>query len=198
MSESRDYLDAHLLLREWERERDFAYVKKTWLRGYASSRIGQALKTSYYEAWSRVVDRWLESPATRVRCAVLRVEPASIVGFAVVTEMPERNIAHWVYVKDKWQGNGVARMIIQSFRDITWTYTHVFQERTDRNDHGRDVWTDRVPKGWVYESPVAPYGTVSNVADFLASFPPKELSAPTAPSSGEHPRQAHRERRPED
>jgi GNAT superfamily N-acetyltransferase len=77
---------------------DVAYLSSTWLRAFLSGR-GRALFDMHRPVVAALLSRcgaWVAHPAG---------DPDTILGFLVA----EDGIAHWMYVRAVWRGNGIAR-----------------------------------------------------------------------------------------
>lgn len=91
-------------------ETDTAYLSSTWLKAYLSGSglSGRMDHAAYFELHRPVVADLL------ARCSVLVAhpegDPDTILGFSV----SEPTVLHWLYVRNAWRGNGIARQLLEA------------------------------------------------------------------------------------
>lgn len=89
---------------------DRAYVLKSWFEGARETRWA---KETWYAFWSehgRVLEAILDRAVTRI--AHVSGEPTAILGFAVLEPDAAPPVLHWVHVRHRCRGQGIARALI--------------------------------------------------------------------------------------
>lgn len=101
-------------------DRDRAFIFSTWLRGlyYGNYWFKEIPKDRFMSFYHNVIEGILNKPNVKVSCAVLKEDPDVILGYAVM----ERNILHWVFVKQAWRGLHIATKLVPDDID---TVTHM-------------------------------------------------------------------------
>jgi GNAT superfamily N-acetyltransferase len=110
MIEITDCVDYRVYIRR-PRPTDQSYIAATWVSSLIQVR-GNTKSES-----NAIVDRMLDDPAVRL---LLAVEPGSIdtiLGWICYTPMPRAQVLHYVYVRDKLRGRGIARAL----HDKAWS-----------------------------------------------------------------------------
>lgn len=80
---------------------DTAYISKTWLQAARPARMDRA---RFLELHRPVIAALLARGASVAHPAG---DPETILGFVVA----EPGVLHWLYVRDAWRGNGIARRL---------------------------------------------------------------------------------------
>ena len=90
---------------------DMAFVINAWLEGYWPDCPCSVVmpKSAWWPRWHRVVENILSDERTRTVIACLEERPDQLMGFACYRP-PE--CLHWVYVKQAFRGNGIARALL--------------------------------------------------------------------------------------
>lgn len=138
--------DATIIIRDGNAD-DEALVYATWLRSYRHSPFARNIRSrDYFANQHRVISEILARKDTRVVCAALASDPIVCVGWMVAE--PERNLAHYVYTKKSWEGQGIARRLLDAIP--SYPDTLVYSHRT----HGQDGRVDRILRQhgghWLY------------------------------------------------
>jgi len=116
---------------------DLNFIRSSWLRSFAA----QVTPTVHIKARDILIER---CPPIVARQEGL---PTSICGWACF----EPGVIHYVFVKTRWQRNGIARMLLEPFLALDKVfYTH----------KTRDLWGIKLPEGWIYN----PYATMTEAA----------------------------------
>lgn len=89
---------------------DKNFIYATWLRSlYYGSQMRKIEQGAFFKAYPAVLDLLLKKPAT-VLVACLNEDPNVILGYAIL----EPEVLHWVYVKEAWRKQGIAKSLIGS------------------------------------------------------------------------------------
>lgn len=77
----------------------------------------------YYAEHGRAIEAAFARPGVTTRVACVTGEPAAILGYAVL-EQPERDPPrlHWVHVRPRCGGQGIARALLQPIIDCDVVY----------------------------------------------------------------------------
>ena len=97
--------DYRVLLRR-PRSSDQSYVASTWahsLRSTGRAGVGKP---------DALIDRMLDNSAVKVMLAVEPSDDERILGWIAYTAMPRAIIVHYVYVRDKVRGRGIAHALL--------------------------------------------------------------------------------------
>lgn len=90
---------------------DRAYVLKSWFEGARETRWA---KEAWYAFWiehGSVLEAILDRAVTRI--AHVSGEPTAILGFAVLEPDAAPPVLHWVHVRHRCRGQGIARALLQ-------------------------------------------------------------------------------------
>lgn len=92
---------------------DMAFVIDAWLEGYWMDGPFSLVmpKSTWWPRWHRVIENILADERTRTVIACLGERPDQLMGFAC-SRPPD--ILHWVYVKQAFRGNGIARELLHA------------------------------------------------------------------------------------
>lgn len=90
------------------KESDKAFIYSTMLRGlyYGCEYFGQINKQTFFQNYAKVVDKLLDVADVNVVC--LSEDEDTLVGFAITRP----NIVDYVFVKQPWRKQGVAKMLV--------------------------------------------------------------------------------------
>lgn len=99
---------------------DKNFVKATWLKGlrYGNDWFKLIDSDAYYSTYSPLIDALLNHKDVKVEIACLKEARDVILGYSVY----QGNKLHWVLVKDRWRGIGIARRMVPKTID---TVTHL-------------------------------------------------------------------------
>lgn len=114
---------------------DLNFVRATWMRELGPTRLGAWLGSTLAD-YAIIRDRCIQDGEVQV--ATLESEPTAVCGWAC-TEGP--GVLHFVYVKERWRGNGLVRMLLSQLDPIDVTYTH--RTKTCQNLPIPATWTYR-------------------------------------------------------
>lgn len=98
------------------RPSDKAFLYSTFLRGvyYGSEFYSLIEKESFFKHYEHVLDGLVKRPSTMVSIACLEDEPDVILGYAIYsTSAP---VLHWVFVKDNFRKQGVAKQLLHDVK----------------------------------------------------------------------------------
>lgn len=106
---------------------DCNFILATWMKGnyYGSDWFKEIEKKSYYNNYSRYVQKILLKPSVIIAIACLKENPDIILGYSVTEEVSGKNIVHFVYVKDEWRKIGIAKDILPKKIDIITSMTKI-------------------------------------------------------------------------
>lgn len=113
---------------------DFNFVKATWLKSlrFGNAWFAKSEGSSYYKAYSTVLDKILSTPGVEVTVACLCDDPELILGYSV----QRGNTLDFVYVKKRWRGVGIATSLVSPNID---TVTHL-------TDTGKSILDKKFPE----------------------------------------------------
>ena len=115
--------------RHYDRIGDEAYIYDSWLKNY---RIPGCPQPIYYIGHRKVINSLLKNRDTEIIVAHLYGAPELIFGYAVVNK--QKNILHWVYVKNNYRGHGIAHNLLD---ELDWNMPVFFTHRWS------DTWIER-------------------------------------------------------
>lgn len=85
------------------------------------SAIGRScLSSTFFPNYSRVLDRILAQPDTTTMVACRPEHDDTIFGYAVY----QPTILHYVFVKEDFRNNGIAKSLLAQVRPVLSSYTH--------------------------------------------------------------------------
>lgn len=101
---------------------DKPFIMATMLRGlyYGDSWFSQIHQKSYFDNYKLVLEALLNKPNTIVKIACRIDDPDLIVGYSILTD--SYDTVHWVYVKQKWRKQGIAKALLPLYPT---TVTHL-------------------------------------------------------------------------
>ncbi len=114
---------------------DLNFIRSTWMKAYARSHWARTVGMASYcaEQW-KVRDKLMARGALLV--AGREIDPTIVCGWACT----EGGMVHFVYVKERWQRQGVARMLLAPWLDKPAICSH-------RTDTCAEL---PIPKQWTF------------------------------------------------
>lgn len=102
-----------IMIREFMPEQDKNFILATFLRGlfYGESWFSEIKKSIFMDYYNKVVNHIIDSPKTSISIACLKEHPYTILGYAILSKP---DIVHYVFVKKKWRGIGLAKDLVPS------------------------------------------------------------------------------------
>jgi GNAT superfamily N-acetyltransferase len=101
---------------------DVPFVYDSWIQSYRACNTMKLQHTQrYYEGQRGLIEKILRREGAAVKVATSSAEPDVILGWCCVE--PDANVLHYVYVKHRARGCGVARMLLECLHGAV-TYTH--------------------------------------------------------------------------
>lgn len=146
---------------------DGPFIFNSWLRSYNEHLRPLDRRAGYWKAHKEVIADLLASsakvggvlvavdPERLVQIDVTKPPQPKILGFAVGEPMPEQLVLHYVYVKDKERGKGVARSLVDQLRAATPSTSVIVTHMTTKDV--RDFCRSR---GWGLALHAALYRTI--------------------------------------
>lgn len=120
---------------------DFNFIKATWIRAlrFGNPWFAKTEGTSYYKAYSRIIDSLLSLPETNVAVACLSDEPDVILGYSVY----RGSTLDFVYVKAKWRKIGIGNSLVPNNINKVTHLTEIGRAILDEKypDIKFDPWT---------------------------------------------------------
>lgn len=98
---------------------DRNFILATFLRGlyYGDTWFSEIDKRVFMETYNKVVNHIIDAPSTSITVACFADDPATILGYAMVGSGTN---LHWVFVKKKWRGIGIAKDLVpSSIKNVT-------------------------------------------------------------------------------
>jgi len=111
-------------------------IRSRWMRSFRHGNhyIGLCDSDSYFEAYSRYIDRIL-CRLTIVRFAVLSEDHDVVLGFSIMELGQYGTILHYVHVQKDYRQQGIAKKLVPPFD----TFTHLTKT-------GMKLWSTKAPK----------------------------------------------------
>lgn len=108
-------LDGLYKLRDYKADTDKAFVKATFLNGlyYGESWFSLIPKNIFFDNYKLIVDSMLDSPNVVIKVACQEEDEDVILGYSILSADYQSII--WVYVKDIWRKQGVAKALTPEF-----------------------------------------------------------------------------------
>lgn len=97
---------------------DTNFIMSTWLKGLRHGNDWFEIIPSdiYYASYHKVLERILMKSETIISMACLKEDPDTIIGYSV----KEGDTLHFVYVRSRWRGKGIAKSLIpESIKQVT-------------------------------------------------------------------------------
>ncbi len=101
---------------------DLPFIYGTWAQSYRyDSLIGKGCRNSiFFPEYNKVIDYILDQDDTQVLVAHLPAEPNVILGYFVC----QPSVIHYVYVKEAFRKEGIAKSLFQASGGQGVYYTH--------------------------------------------------------------------------
>ena len=101
-------------------ESDLPFIYSSWLKGlrWGNSWFEAIEQDVYFPQYHKVLEGILDNPSTTIRIASLAEDPDVILGYAVLTGEK----LHWVFVKRRWRGIGLATDLVAQLNLKTATH----------------------------------------------------------------------------
>lgn len=95
-------------------ENDKNFILNSWLYGFKEGCEYFRLieKDAYKDKYGQVIHNILERESTDIKIICLKEDQNIIVGYSITELRPPFIILHWMYVKQDWRNNGIARMLV--------------------------------------------------------------------------------------
>jgi hypothetical protein len=99
-------------IRDFMPEEDRNFILASWLKGlyYGDSWFHEIPKHIFMQNYHALLERVLSPGVASVKVACLKDDPDVILGYAVLN--PAGTALHWVFVKNRWRGIGIAKSLI--------------------------------------------------------------------------------------
>jgi hypothetical protein len=99
-----------ILIRDYNKENDKAFVIATWLRGlyYGDTWFALIKKQTFMNYYAKLIEMLIDGQTTKIKVACLKEDPTVIIGYVVLSRNHD-NILHWAHVKKPFRGIGVAK-----------------------------------------------------------------------------------------
>ncbi len=94
-------------------ESDYNFIRATFIKGlyYGDSWFSLIPKQIYIDNYKVVIETLLAKGIISVAC--LKDDPSVIIGYSILSQ--DLLTIHWVYVKDKWRKNGIAKSLVPKY-----------------------------------------------------------------------------------
>jgi GNAT superfamily N-acetyltransferase len=127
---------------------DINFIRSSWMRSFADSSWARGAGPAYWAGHKEIRDRLLdECPPVVARLEGL---PTSICGWACFAP----DVVHYVYVRERWQRNGVASLLLEPFADksrVFFTHKTSLFGTIPREGDVRDTLGHKLNvRGWIY------------------------------------------------
>ncbi len=102
---------------------DLPFIYSTWLKGlrWGNPYFKQIDQDSYFKGQHRIIEGVLKNPATNVSVMCTKDELGVIIGYAVSTG----KTLHFVYLKQEWRGQGLAKDLVPKDFNTVSSFTRV-------------------------------------------------------------------------
>lgn len=93
---------------------DKNFIYATWLQGlyHGNDWFKEIPQDLYFENYQKVIDRILNRDSVFLTVACLKEDQDVVLGYAVLDRKQNKNILHWVYVKEAWRKIGLAKDLV--------------------------------------------------------------------------------------
>jgi GNAT superfamily N-acetyltransferase len=153
------------------RKSDVPFLMNSWLTSFRDGKmVGGVPNRIYYYNHHKILEQVI--PRSAVMVAVDQRDPDLIVGWACYEVTDGALVMHYVYVKKRFRGWGVASNLVNTILEIesppVVMYTHINREGMDFL-RAKDIWWIHnpyllfmdLPKGWTDE--IMPVSNVSKL-----------------------------------
>lgn len=105
-----------LLIREYNKSKEEAFIYNSWLHSYRSSRFAKSIDSkTYYTYHHHIIERILGRPSCKVYIATHKDTPDTILGYIVLDAFKCPTI-HFVYVKHPFRCLGIGQSLLEAFK----------------------------------------------------------------------------------
>lgn len=96
------------------RQSDFNFVIASWLKTFKATGSGfkQMRDSEYFETYEPIVKDLIKRSDIFIAC--LREEQDAVVGFLAIERKEERDVLHYILVKDIWKRMGIGRYLLKA------------------------------------------------------------------------------------
>lgn len=105
--------DNLLIIRDYNNDTDRGFVGSYWFNGlkYGNTTFRLIPDHTYLDWYGRIINRLVDTSKVKVAC--LQEDETVTVGFSVFDLIsPTETHLHWIYVKEKWRNNGIAKLLL--------------------------------------------------------------------------------------
>lgn len=117
---------------------DMPFIYATWLNHqYEGASWFRCIPRSIFKKnYRRIIDDIIRNKASSIHICCLEDDYDVILGYAVTQRIHGGHALHWIFVKEDWRRNGIAKKLIP---DSIQVVTHL-------TDHAKRI----KPKSWIY------------------------------------------------
>jgi hypothetical protein len=103
---------------------DLHFILSTWLRGlyYGNDYFREIEDKVYFKNYENIIKHILAKPSVRIDVACLKEDDSVILGYTVTEKKDDKNILHWVFVKNIWRGIGISKDLLDPLEIKTTTH----------------------------------------------------------------------------
>ncbi len=114
-------------------ESDLPFIYSTWLKSfYHGGEFYDLNRSEFLDSHRKVIDKILGKQKSKIKVNVccLKEDPEIILGYSVVQK---KHILHYVFVKELWRKQGIAKELIPSTIDIVTHLTKLGKKLKPEN-----------------------------------------------------------------
>lgn len=116
--------ELRLAWRDYNPEDDARWVRDSWVTSYMTSREARAIdRDVYFAMYNPIVVGCMERG--KIRICIEEDVPTSIAGWLCTSQ--DGTLLHYVHVRQRWRGLGVARWMLAGSRECIDAFTHAPQ-----------------------------------------------------------------------
>ena len=106
---------------------DLGFIISTWVNGsyYGNDYFKAMDRAAFRDNYKAYITKILLRPGVIIAVSCLRENQDVILGYSVTEERENKNIVHWVYVKNDWRQIGIAKSILPKKIDIITSLTKI-------------------------------------------------------------------------
>lgn len=115
--------DVIIFGREFNREKDEAFVFSTWRNGLWYGHVNKAElppAADFFRLQTEKIKRILDAPGTHVRIACIKDAPEVILGYAVF--VPDLHL-EWIFVKFQFRAKGIGNFLTVRMKSVSLPQT---------------------------------------------------------------------------